>query len=286
MQSSVKKLQAVKQLSSQDKVTKFEFLIDLQRMDAKIDKTSIFRAQIRLVGVFKQMSKKYEVVQPHQDGQTLEALIEFQKEDNFSKSTIFQKAKDGSFQPKNVLLEIICNDEVVSTNEINLTNYIECEQATPVKLELEGSVASSLEFTIKMWKFGDPEPMLDNFKQGLAQKFGLDMPKIEEGSSASHSTQNTELKEEMDKLKVENANLKNELEAKTREAYLEIERLKKAQKEKEESTEGLKNQHSVELENLKSNLQLSLKMVHQTELDSMKNKIKGENENLLENLKA
>ena len=77
MQSSVKKLQAVKQLSSQDKVTKFEFLIDLQRMDAKIDKTSIFRAQIRLVGVFKQMSKKYEVVQPHQDGQTLEALIEF-----------------------------------------------------------------------------------------------------------------------------------------------------------------------------------------------------------------
>ena len=45
----------------------------------------------------------------------------------------------------------------------------------------------------------------------------------------------------MDKLKVENANLKNELEAKTREAYLEIERLKKAQKEKEESTEGLKN---------------------------------------------
>ena len=87
-----------------------------------------------------------------------------------------------------MLLEIICNDEVVSTNEINLTNYIECEQATPVKLELEGSVASSLEFTIKMWKFGDPEPMLDNFKQGLAQKFGLDMPKIEEGSSASHST--------------------------------------------------------------------------------------------------
>lgn len=97
LQSSVKKLQAVKQLSSQDKVTKFEFLIDLLRMDARISKTSIFRAQIRLVGVFKQMSKKYEVVQPQDDGQVLDALIEFQKEDHFSKSTMFQKAKDGSF---------------------------------------------------------------------------------------------------------------------------------------------------------------------------------------------
>lgn len=83
-----------------------------------------------------------------------------------------------------MLLEIICNDEVVSTNEINLTSYLECEQATPITLKLEGEVATSLDFTIKMWKFGDPEPMLEDLKQGLASKFGLELPKIEEGSSA------------------------------------------------------------------------------------------------------
>ena len=39
--------------------SKFEVKIDLMKLDVEVDKTSIFKVQMRIIGVFKVFSKKY-----------------------------------------------------------------------------------------------------------------------------------------------------------------------------------------------------------------------------------
>ena len=45
---------------------KFELKVDLAKLDVEVDKTSIFKVQMRIIGVFKVFSKKYQITQPEE----------------------------------------------------------------------------------------------------------------------------------------------------------------------------------------------------------------------------
>ena len=88
---------------------KFELRIELKRMDIKVDKTSLFRAQMRCPEVFKVMSKKkYKLESPFGDqNKQFEGEIEF-TDDFLSKVTLVPFNKETSeFKQKIVMLEIL-----------------------------------------------------------------------------------------------------------------------------------------------------------------------------------
>ena len=118
--------------------SKYEINIELQKMDVSINKTCIFRVKLRghKDGLFKILSKKYKIASPNDNGASFGAYVEFDN-DIFQKSTMLPKNSIGEFISKHVLLEILCDDEIVNSSKIYLEKYADLGQAEEVKLKIE-----------------------------------------------------------------------------------------------------------------------------------------------------
>ena len=100
---------------------KFEVKLELVKMDVEVSETSKFQVRIRTAQNQIESSKKYKVsvgtLLPFQ--RSLSAYVEFD-DDYFTQSVTFEKFRE-RFKKENCLLEFLCNEKVVSCNELELT---------------------------------------------------------------------------------------------------------------------------------------------------------------------
>ena len=100
------------------------------KLDVEVDKTSIFKVQMRIIGVFKVFSKKYQISQPEEfvnTGKKFHGQVEFRETDNLVKVIAVPKKPSGEFTDKVVLVEVLQDENIISTNEINLKDYVEMD---------------------------------------------------------------------------------------------------------------------------------------------------------------
>ena len=116
---------------------KFELKVDLAKLDVEVDKTSIFKVQMRIIGVFKVFSKKYQITQPEEfvnSTKKFHGQVEFRETDNLVKVIAVPKTSSGEFGDKIVLIEVLQDEVIVSTNEINLKDYVDLDQELAMNL--------------------------------------------------------------------------------------------------------------------------------------------------------
>ena len=75
---------------------KYEVKLELNKLDVRVSKTSVFKIQMRCIGIFKLVSKKYQIDEnenPRKDGKEFDAEINFE-DDILVKSTLISKNKE------------------------------------------------------------------------------------------------------------------------------------------------------------------------------------------------
>ena len=113
---------------------------------------------MRCPGVFKVISKKYIIDEndnPKKDGGEFNAEIEFE-DDLLQKTTMIPKNKDtGELSSKIVLIEALCDDEVVSCYQADLKDYAGKDKATFIEQKIEDGVAKVLSFNFDVVQQGE-----------------------------------------------------------------------------------------------------------------------------------
>ena len=92
-------------------------------MDVFASKECVIKVRLRSEGAFKLNSKKYRVSPPQgytEGSKTFQSFIEFQS-DIFKKAITISKRADGEYQERKIDMEVICNDQIVKTHEIELS---------------------------------------------------------------------------------------------------------------------------------------------------------------------
>jgi hypothetical protein len=134
---------------------KFEVKFDLVQMDVEVSKTSKFQVRLRTPNNLMESSKKYKVpvekLLPFQ--KSLSAYVEFD-DDYFTQVVQFERVEQ-RYREQKCLLEILCDDKVVSCTQIELTQYIEYDKATKINLKLDSRPIVSISYTIEITQILD-----------------------------------------------------------------------------------------------------------------------------------
>jgi len=94
-------------------------------MDVFASQECIIKVRLRSEGAFKLNSKKYRVSPPYgytDGGKTFQSFIEFQT-DIFKKTILVSRGADGEYQERKIDMEIFCNDQIIKTHEIELSQH-------------------------------------------------------------------------------------------------------------------------------------------------------------------
>ena len=159
------------QLEGANDGPKFEVKIELIKLNVIIKETSLFRVYLRnqIKGQFRTSSKhKYKIPVPEgRAGEDTHAVLDF-SDDMFYRKETFAKDQNAEFLPKVFVLEINCNEKLISSFELDLNHYMQFDSVQREQKQLEG-IAQSFEYTVEIIKILEDQPAHSSIKSSSVE---------------------------------------------------------------------------------------------------------------------